>query len=199
MNKISVAACLLVVCSTITACSTNNQPAAAPPSTTNQSNSTNPTTNSTIANTTATGTNSSDLLAAYEPAATYGINVQTPTGWTSTPVQGGDFSGWKLTNPTDSNEQVIIVNSGCVGCTADSSGSDDAKLAIPEQGAHIASTTNNGHVVNYSFTKPGNPYNGTGTVIVSHNKSGYAYVETLLPAAEQAMASQIVGSFQLSR
>ncbi len=199
MNKMYKSASLLLVCCTLTACSTS-QPAAAPaPTTTNQSNVTTNDTSANSSNSSLNGTTVTNTLSAFAPAATYGIHVDTPSGWTISPIHGGDYTGWKLTNPNDSNQQISIVTSGCVGCSTASDGSHQAKLIIPEQNAKVTATNDNGYSVNYGFSQANNPNSGVGIATVSHNATGYAYVEALLPPSNSTMATQIVSSFQLSR
>lgn len=107
--------------------------------------------------------------------------------------------GWQLTNPSDPNQQVKIITSGCVGCTMTSNGSVDAKQVIPEKNAHITSASDKNYIVNYTFPAADSSNTGNGVISVSHDSSGYGSIEVILPASEQTMANQIIESFKLTR
>jgi hypothetical protein len=202
-SKTYVSLSLLLALLTATACGTD-KPAATPgnatantvSSTNDTANATNDTANS---NSSTTGNASSISLTPFQQAEASGIHVTTPAGWNEEPLHGGDYIGWQLTNPNDSNQQVKIITSSCVGCTTAPDGSVQAKLVIPEKNAQITKTSDNQYIANFTFPTSTNSNTGTGVVAVSHDSSGYGSIEIVLPASEQALAQQIIDSFQLSR
>ena len=127
-----------------------------------------------------------------------GIIVDAPSGWTKAPITGGDYSGWRFVNPSDPNEEEILVTSGDVGGYTKPDGSSDPSLVIPETNVSGTFTFNYGLSVGYTFYQSGNPYEGNGVVTVSTDKNGYGYVEILLPPSEKTLATNILNSFKLT-
>lgn len=197
MMKLYVPVSVLSLCLLVTACGTSQGVGGTtPPQSTGISNNTTNTSSSTTNSTSSTTTSSGQIqLTPFQPAENSGLSVKVPQGWTTSTFTGGDYSGWKLTDPNNSNNQVIVVGSTCVGCYTNAQNLSDPKLVIPEANANVLATGDNGNSVQYSFTKKNNSDTGLGKVIVSTDKSGYGYVEVLLPASEQVEASQILDSF----
>lgn len=131
-----------------------------------------------------------------------GITVDVPTGWSKVPLQGGDWSGWKFVNPSNPDEEEVIVSSGCVGCylTIEPNGSfgpPNPSLVIPGSNPTNVFIFNKGLSAGYTFYQPGNPYPGNGVVTVSTDENGYGYVNVVLPSSDQSTATAILNSFQL--
>jgi hypothetical protein len=168
----------------------------------NTANTPNPSVNQTgaTANNTANATSSPQnaiTLSPFDQRQNGGILVDVPIGWTPSTITGGDYRGWKYTNPNDPNQQIIIVNSSCVGCYM-TNGKIDPTAPIPEKNPENVTVFNNGLSARYQFTKSGNPYPGQGVLTVSANKNGYGYVEVLLPSSLQTTAAQILNSFKFT-
>lgn len=124
-----------------------------------------------------------------------GIQVKVPQGWTKTSIQGGDYSGWKFTNPNDSNESELIVQSTCVGCYLNASGQPNPALVIPQGDSNVKTVNQTTYSIRYQFTKHPNINVGNGLLITSKNETGYSYVETLLPSTQNTASSEILASF----
>src|SRR5579875_4222423 len=141
MKKTCLAATLLLLSLAATAC--GNTTATAPASDNTAVNNTatsngTSTENSTTNNTTALNTSSPSLqLTSFTAGSASGISVYAPAGWTASPISGGDYRGWKLVNPNDSNQQEVVVTSSCVGCSTAPDGSTQAKQVVPEKNAQI--------------------------------------------------------------
>lgn len=145
----------------------------------------------------STQTSSTIHLTTFNDGQNDGIIVDVPVGWKRAPITGGDFGGVKFVNPSDPNQEEILVNSGCVGCYLGANGQANPKLVIPETDVTGTYLLNHGLSVAYSFYKTGNPYPGNGVASVSMNPpNGYNYVEVILPSSEKSVATQILNSFQ---
>ncbi len=200
---------------TVTACGADKPTLSAQTTNTSVSTANNTTVSNSDGNVTSAESAPAISLSSFTEAKSSGISVSTPTGWDVTPIQGGDYMGWELTNPKDSSQKIKIIRSSCVGCTMASDGSVQAKLAIPVKVSNITSTSDSNHVVNYTFSPKSSTNNtnnmtntttgseiteneGTGMVVVSHDSSGYGSIEVVLPASESAIAKQVISSFEFS-
>jgi hypothetical protein len=137
-------------------------------------------------------------LSTFNDRKNNGIVVAVPSQWAKAPITGGDYGGWKFINPSDPNEEEILVNCGDVGSCINPDGSLDPSRVIPETNVTGSFTFNHGLSVGYTFYQAGNPYEGNGVVTVSTDENGYGYVEVILPAEEKPLATQILNSFQLT-
>ncbi|MBE3570016.1 MAG: hypothetical protein IMW92_07840, partial [Bacillales bacterium] len=124
------------------------------------------------------------------------ITVKIPTGWKKSPYEGGDFGGYKYTNPVDSNEQMLVVYSSCAGCgypDGDLSNTPDPKSLISEN-VTSSFVFNKGLSAGYSYYQTGNPYRGDGVVTMKPGE-GYGFVELTLSPSNRSVATEILNSF----
>ncbi|MFD1675171.1 hypothetical protein [Alicyclobacillus fodiniaquatilis] len=209
-RQAATAALILSAVLLVTACGTKTQPTLAPTNSTetgakqtnktteaNQTNTTNETNDNTSPKTN-TQTEENVKLVQFTDADS-GIQVQVPQGWTKSLVSGGDYSGWKFTNPNDANQSETVVTSTCVGCYMDANNKADPTLVIPKTATDPQTKASTATSVTYAFTASGNTNPGLGKVVVSTDKSGYAYVETLFPQNQASVSSDVIDSLQLNR
>lgn len=158
---------------------------------------------STAIQTNSKNTNITNQLAAihltsFRGLGQMGIQVKVPQGWTKTYVHGGDYSGWKFTNPAQTTETELVIESACVGCYLDSNGQPNPVQVIPQGDNHIQTTRQTRDSIQYRFTQTKNPNSGRGMLVTSRDQAGYAYVETLLPSQQQTVSTDILASFSYS-
>ncbi|WAH36504.1 hypothetical protein [Alicyclobacillus dauci] len=193
----------------VTACGATSQTSFTPSANTttngqsspgNSSNSTNHSNHTNTNDTTASSQSETPIkLVPFSDATSSGIQVQVPANWTQTPVRGGDYSGWKFTNPSDPNQVEVVVSSTCVGCYMGSNGKPDPTKVVPQgdENVHVSPRTDN--AITYQFTKSGNPYQGRGALITSTDNAGYAYVETLFAKGRTDASQNVIAGFQFHR
>lgn len=150
-------------------------------------------------NSTSAASDAPIQLVSFQAATSSGIDVQVPKGWTQAPVRGGDYAGWKFTNPDIPDEQELVVTSSCVGCYLGANGVSSPTKVIPQDIDHVQTTVQTANKVTYTFLQAANPYDGKGTLVTSTDKSGYAYVETMFPPSQETASTEILSSFQLNR
>lgn len=134
-------------------------------------------------------------LVSFSGLSQTGIQVQVPVGWSKTSITGGDYSGFKFTNPNYPDQTVLVIQSTCVGCYLDASGTPIPQKVIPKNDENIKSTQQTAYSVKYQFTQPKNQNVGNGMLITSKDKAGYAYVETLLPTSQKGISNEVLTSF----
>ncbi len=127
-----------------------------------------------------------------------GVQVEVPSGWTRTAVHGGDYGGYRYTNPADPKQSITLVVSSCVGCYLDDQGQPDPRKVIPVPGATDVTPSADGLSVRFHYQPANSPYPGVGMVTVSKDMAGYAYVEVVVPAANRALAESVLASFTVS-
>lgn len=196
MNKQAAAVAGILTCTLllVTACGPQTMPATVP-----MTNSVTIKSDSNLTNSTDGTTVTPINLVPFTGASSQGIQVQVPDGWIQAPVQGGDYTGWKFTNPSAPNETELVVTSSCVGCYLDANGKADPALVIPQTDEHVQTTKQTSHAVTYTFTQQDSLYPGHGILITTTDKSGYAYVETQFPSEQTDKAMNVLSTFSLSR
>jgi len=178
-------------------------------------NTTNNTTTTTATTTTATNNNAANVAVSdgsqtqplqLTPFTFNNVQMEVPSGWSKGAIGGGDWTGWKFANPSDPNQEIIVISSSCVGCAANpklftqGTVQPDARNLLPADAQNVVVSTA-GTSATYNFTDAnGNPNQGQSAIHVTIDSkkqvSGYMQAKVFLPAADATLTQQILTSLQ---